>query len=176
VLLTAEDGTVNLRFLHDVLEFRGHMVRIIVRLAAARRTPEELGTIRAMVHERRTCPGGVERLDELNVDLFRAIAEAAHNQVYRLVFNTMGRIYVKLRGLYDTPLLGFEQTQLLFERLVEAFEQQDDAMAELLIVRYMDALRKTLGFSERTAGFMELDPVGDETRRMRRLDGVKERL
>ena len=156
VLLTSEDGTVNLRFLRDVIEFRGHMVRIIVRLAAARRTPEELAAIREMVYERRTCPGGVQQLDELNIGLFRAIAEAAHNQVYRLVFNTMGRIYVKLRGLYDTPLLGFEQTQTLFERLLEAFEQQDDVMAELLIIRYTDALRKSLGFDAQTSGFMEL--------------------
>ncbi|MCX5759079.1 MAG: FadR/GntR family transcriptional regulator [Candidatus Hydrogenedentes bacterium] len=156
VLLTSEDGTVNLGFLRDVLEFRGHMVRIIVRLAAARRMPEELAAIREMVYERRTCRGGVQQLDELDIGLFRAIAEAAHNRVYRLVFNTMGRIYVKLRDLYDTPLLGFEQTQTLFERLLDAFEQQDDAMAELLIIRYTDTLRKGLGFDAQTSGFMEL--------------------
>lgn len=156
VLLTSEDGTVNHRFLHDVLEFRGHMVRIIVRLAATRCSPQELESIRNMVCLRRAHEAGTAQLDEVNQDLFRAIAEAAHNQVYRLVFNTMGRIYVKLRGLYDTPVLGFEQTQTLFERLVEAFEQHDDAMAELLIIRYMDALRKGLGFSIESAGFMEI--------------------
>jgi len=176
VLLTTEDGSVNLKFLRDVLEFRGHMVRIIVRLAAIRRTPEELAAIREMVHKRRQRPGDIERLDELNLGLFRAIAEAAHNQVYRLVFNTMGRIYVKLRGLYDTPLLGFDQTQALFERLLEAFEQQDDAMAELLVIRYMDALRKTLGIEEKTTGIMELGAAGDPAWRANLPETLKERL
>lgn len=156
VLLMSEDGSVNQRFLRDVIEFRGHMVRIIVRLAAARRTPDELAAIRRLVYERGTCPNNDDRLDELNLGLFRAISDAAHNQVYRLVFNTMGRIYVKLRGLFDAPLLGFEQTQTLFERLLEAFEQQDDAMAELLVFRYTNALRKGLGFGPQTSGFMEL--------------------
>ncbi|HOV73758.1 MAG TPA: FadR/GntR family transcriptional regulator [Candidatus Hydrogenedentes bacterium] len=176
VLLANEDGSVNLRFLRDVLEFRGHMVRIIVRLAAVRRTPEELAAIREMVHKRRQRPDDLERIDELNLDLFRAIAEAAHNQVYRLVFNTMGRIYVKLRGLYDTPLLGFDQTQVLFERLLDAFEHQDDAMAELLIIRYMDALRKTLGFEEKTTGILELGASGEAAWRANLPETLKERL
>lgn len=137
-LLMRDDGSVNLPLLRDILEFRAHVVRTIVRLAALRRTEAELSLIESALKERRACGSDQERLATVNLQLFRRIVEATHNRVYSLMFNTLGRMSVRLGALVDIPLMGFEQTQVLMERVVEAFEHRDADMAELLITRHLE--------------------------------------
>ncbi len=144
VLLMREDGSINLPVLRDVLEFRAHMVRNVVRMAAARRTDEELNELRALVEERQTCLHDPERMDEVMQRLFRVIAQATRNRVYELVFTTMGRVFFRLRALVDIPMMGQEQTDMLLRRILDAFEQQDEAMADLLVSRYLEVLQETL--------------------------------
>jgi GntR family transcriptional regulator, transcriptional repressor for pyruvate dehydrogenase complex len=144
VLMTLEDGSINAAFLRDVLEFRGHMSRLVARLAAARRTDEQLAAIKALVEERRSAWGDSERLATVNHRLFHVIAQATHNRIYELVFNTMGRITIRLGALIDIPLLGFEQTQRQLEQIVDAFEHQDAELADLLVARYIRAVEEML--------------------------------
>jgi DNA-binding FadR family transcriptional regulator len=144
VLLTRDDGSVNVPLLQDVAEFRSHMVRLIARLAASRRTPEEMVEIRKAFLERRLDKDNPARLEGANLRLFQLIAQATHNRVYQLLFNTLGRVYLKLRAVLDIPLMGFEHTEIVMERLLDAFEQQDGEMAELLVTRYLDAIQQNL--------------------------------
>jgi DNA-binding FadR family transcriptional regulator len=144
VLLTNDDGSINLPLLNDILEFRGHMFRTVVRLAAVRRTPEELLGIRKALLERRAHVEDMTRIEEINLRMFRLISQATHNRVYELVFNTMGRISVRLGALIDVPLMGFEHTQTILERIVDAFDHKDEDMADLLVSRYLNSLRETL--------------------------------
>ncbi len=144
VMLTNDDGSINLPLLNDILEFRGHIFRMGVRLAAVRRTPEELLGIRKVLHERRACAQDPARLEEINLRMFRLIVQATHNRVYELIFNTMGRISVRLGALVDLPLMGFERTQSMIERIIDAFDHKDEDMADLLVSRYLNSLKETL--------------------------------
>lgn len=138
VLLRHDDGSINIEYLKDVLEFRAQIARTVVRLAAERRTDLQMDEIREAVRARRACGGDPSRLPETNLRMFRLFVEAAHNRVYTLIYNTMGRLSVQLGTLVDIPLMGFEQTQRLLERIVEAFEGRDSAMADLLLSRHLD--------------------------------------
>jgi len=150
MLLTQTDGSINLPILRDVLEFRGHLARLVVRLAAARRTPEEMAEIRDVFEQRRASRGGAAALQEANLRVFQLIAQAAHNKVYELVFNTMGRVFIKLRALVDIPLMGVEQTEQILERVIEALEHRDEEMADLLVTRYLSAVQQSLDVTQRS--------------------------
>lgn len=150
MLLTQTDGSINLPILRDVLEFRGHLARLVVRLAAARRAPEEMAEIREVFEQRRASRGGTAALEEANLRIFQLIAQATHNKVYELVFNTMGRVFIKLRALVDIPLMGVEQTEQILERVIEALEQRDEEMADLLVTRYLAAVQQSLDVTQRS--------------------------
>lgn len=148
VLLRQEDGAINRDFLKDVLEFRGETMRAIVRLAAVRRTEAELEEIRSLTRERRASKEDREHLSDLNERLYRCIAEATHNSVYKFVFNTTGRTQTRLWDEIDIPLLGFEQMQETMEKLVDSFEQRDSVLAELTTLRYTGMVRRALQLDE----------------------------
>jgi len=151
VLLTGEDGEVNLKFLRDVLEFRDHTIQLVVRLAAARRTEEHVVQMRKLVKERRKALTDMRCLETVTTELYRVVADASDNHIFALMFNTMGRILFKLRREFDVPILGLEQAQDLLERIVEAIEQKDPDMAALLAMRHAGALRQAL-FADGTVG------------------------
>ena len=144
VLLTHDDGSINMNILRDVLEFRGHMVQLIVRLAAERRSAEEMKEMVSLFNERKAAANNPARLEVLNRRLFRLIAKATHNRIYELVFNTMGQIFLKLRLLIDLSLMNYEEAEKRFERILDAFEQQDGDLAELLVTRYLESIRQNL--------------------------------
>jgi GntR family transcriptional regulator, transcriptional repressor for pyruvate dehydrogenase complex len=144
VLLTHDDGSINMNILRDVLEFRGHMVQLIVRLAADRRSPDEMKEMVSLFNERKAAANNPARLEVLNRRLFRLIAKATHNRIYELVFNTMGQIFLKLRLLIDLSLMNYEEAEKRFERILDAFEQQDGDLAELLVARYLESIRQNL--------------------------------
>lgn len=144
ILLKQQDGSVNFPFLKDVLEFRGHLFRLVARLAAARRTDEELNEIKALVKQRLEFREDYARLETVDLQLFRLITLATHNRIYELLFNTLGGLSVKLGAIIDLPLLGFEQTHAVLERIIEAFDHKDEEMTDLLVVRYLNTIRESL--------------------------------
>jgi DNA-binding FadR family transcriptional regulator len=150
-LITQEDGTPNIALLKDVLEFRANVVRFIVRLAATRRTEEELARIRQLIEERSRCKENPERLVELAGSLFHEIAYAGHNVICQLMFNTVEQASLKLRTIIDYPVLGFEQGQDIFERLLDAFERKDGDLAELIGIRYVEAVQKVFNLHTETS-------------------------
>jgi len=139
VLMTGEDGSVNGLFLRDVFEFRAYVFRFMVQLAAVRHTDEELRRLRELLDERAAMIENPERLNELSRQLFQEVARATHNQVCVLLFNTVERVALKIRTLVDLPVVGFEQSQQVFERILDPFAQRDSALAELVVLRYVQA-------------------------------------
>ena len=146
VFLTAEDGTINLKFLSDALIFREHMVRAIVRLAATEHTDAQLAEMTELVARRRALrdAGNLSEMEMLNNRIFQAVVAATHNQIYQLVYNSMGSLFIRLRDHIDVPFAGLEQAQLILERLVEAFGYRDAEMADLLIGRYLAMVRRAV--------------------------------
>lgn len=144
VLLRRDDGSLNMDVLRDVLEFRSHMMRTIVRLAATRRTDAELQELKRLYEERKRMENDPVQGDELVRRLFQLISQAAHNRVYELMFNTVGRIAFVLLEMVDLPVIGEEKGQHIMDRIIEAFEHKDEAMADLLVARYLNAVHQAL--------------------------------
>jgi len=143
-MLTRADGSIDLQFLKDVLDFRQEMLPRIVRLVARQRTPEELEQMRVLVHRRRRVIGARDEVDAVNRELFRVVARATHNRVYELVFNTIGQMYMRLRPAIEIPQSDSVRYQELLEHLLEAVDQGDEELAGLLMARYEPALDATL--------------------------------
>ncbi|MCC6144410.1 MAG: FadR family transcriptional regulator [Candidatus Hydrogenedentes bacterium] len=130
VLLTREDGAIDFGFLDDLQEFRDQSSRAIVRLAAMRRTEEELAQLRRVITARREALEDARRLNELNAELFHIVAKATHNRVYQLIVNTLGRIFLQFREGHDLPSQIKLRVQEVLENLLTAFEARDGDAAE----------------------------------------------
>jgi DNA-binding FadR family transcriptional regulator len=144
VLLMHEDGSIDVDFLRDVFEFRDKIIQLVVRLAAARRTEEEAQRLHELDKKRRRCMSDPMLLDTATSDVYGAIAQASHNRIFVLMFNTMGRILLQLRHQFESPVMGSEKGQQILERIVEAIENRDPDMAGLLAVRHVNVLRNAL--------------------------------
>jgi len=46
--------------------------------------------------------------------------------------------------MVDLPVIGEEKGQHIMERIIEAFEHKDEAMADLLVARYLNAIHQAL--------------------------------
>ncbi len=144
LLLRDEHGGINFGYLKDIQEFRSHMVRAIVQLAVIRRDDAELEEIRKLVTT--LIETGIDNAlrDETAERLFEVVAVATHNGVYKLVFHTMGRVFMKLRTMFDMPLLNEEEGSHILTGLLECFERRDVVRADLLACRYLNAMDQML--------------------------------
>ncbi len=133
---------VNLPLLKDILEFRDNMVRQVVRLAAERHTQEELDELRYLFQKRKTTIYNPEELQKVNERFFRLFSQATRNQIYELLYNTMWQAFLKINEMVDILLIGKQELDRLAERILEAFEQRDGDLAELLITRHLEAVQK----------------------------------
>jgi DNA-binding FadR family transcriptional regulator len=144
LLLRTEDGGINIEYLKDVQEFRSHMVRAIVQLAVVRRDDAELEELRSLVKTLLKPGIGDTERDATSERLFEVVAVATHNHVYKLVFHTMGRVFMKLRRMFDLPLLSAEEGSHILGGLLESFERRDVVRADLLACRYLNAMDQML--------------------------------
>ncbi len=141
-LIRDENGVVNLPLLKDILEFRDNMVRQVVRLAAERHTQEELDELRYLFQKRKAMMYNPEELQKINERFFRLFSQATRNQIYELLYNTMWQAFLKINEMVDILLIGKQELDRLAERILEAFEQRDGELAELLITRHLETVRK----------------------------------
>ncbi len=142
VLIIDEEGNINYPLIRDILEFRDNVVKEIVRLSAVRHTQEELEILRKLFAKRKTIMGNSEELQKLNYQFFRVFVLATRNQVYELLYNTMWQAFLKLNELIDIPLLGKQEIDKLIEKILDAFEERDGQLAELIVSRHLEKIRK----------------------------------
>jgi DNA-binding FadR family transcriptional regulator len=93
---------------------------------------------------------------EITKELFNCVAAATHNRICQLMFRTVERISMRLRAMIDMPALGVEQSQDVFRRIVDAFERKDPAMAELVIVRYIEAVEQAFSTQPSPKGLLNV--------------------
>jgi GntR family transcriptional regulator, transcriptional repressor for pyruvate dehydrogenase complex len=157
VLVMNREGDLNRDFLRDAIEFRGFTFRLMVRLAALRRRPEEMDCIRELIAEREACLEDETRTAELTLALFREIAQATHNQLCVLMFNTVQRISMRMRDLVDIQTISPAESQEVFRRVGDAFERQDAALAELTVIRYIQSVEKAFAMTASDSGLLYME-------------------
>lgn len=141
-LLTDVDGAINYPFLLDVMEFRKHIVRTIVQLSVERHTEEEAVEVRALFLELASS-ADADR-ERVYGALFERIAYSAHNQVYALLFNSVGRIFLKLRRTFEIPIVGITGVSTLLGELLRAYSERDVEAADRLITGYLEMLDQSI--------------------------------
>jgi DNA-binding FadR family transcriptional regulator len=143
-LITLEDGSLNIPFLREVLEFRGHFIRLVVRLAAVHRTEEDITGIKQLIGEWERADDDPKRFADLTLELIRQVVGATHNRVCIGLCTTLERIAVRILSLVDLVMPDSSQKKKIFHRILEALQDQDPVMAELAAIRYLEKLETTL--------------------------------
>ena len=142
ILLTDENGAINYAFLLDVLEFRKSIVRTIIRLSVLRHTEEEAVRARALFLELVAC--GPEEREGVFEALFELIAYSTHNQVYALLYNSVGRIFLQLRRSFELPIVGITGVSNVLGELLRAYDERDADAADRLITGYLQMLDQAI--------------------------------
>ena len=142
ITIRDENGNINFPLVKDILEFRDNMVRQIVYLAAKNHTQEELDELRYLLQKRKSAIYNADELQNINQRFFRVFSQATRNQIYELLYNTMWQAFLKINVSVDTFLIGKQELDRTAERLLEAFEQRDGELAELLVSRHLESIRK----------------------------------
>ncbi|WP_088285798.1 FadR/GntR family transcriptional regulator [Kineosporia sp. A_224] len=125
---------------HHILEVRRTLEVGAARLAATRRTPDDVARLRGLLAERTAAShrGDFERAVELDVDLHRAIGHAAHNPVLTDLYENF------LDALSESVRLNFAMVGHIDDdehaALVDAIEAGDGDSAATEAACYLDLL------------------------------------
>ena len=135
LLLYDENRQLDGKFLLDVLEFREGLVRAIVRSATRRRTDEDLARLKLL-------------LDELVVTYDENKQEEILQEYYLVLVNatgnTLGGLLIRLRRMFDLPLVGSDTNLQTLRSVYNAVRRGDPDEAEQVVARYMAILDKTV--------------------------------
>lgn len=142
ILVVDEQGKINYPLIRDILEFRDNVVKEIVKLSAERHTKEELEELRTLFAKRKSLSSNPEELQKINYQFFKMFVIATKNQIYELLYNTMWEAFLKLNELIDIPFLGKQEIENLIEKILDAFEERDGELAELIVSRHLEKVRK----------------------------------
>jgi DNA-binding FadR family transcriptional regulator len=139
-ILNYSGGKLSPGLFNGVLEMRLLFEAETARLAAARRSAEQLAVIYEVLAQERTLESpDAETVTLLDYDFHLAVALASGNEIYPLLLNSFKRIYKNiLRLFYSDPsvvatVFGYH------EKLAAAIEARDEAGSQacmLLILRY----------------------------------------
>lgn len=153
-LVTNEDGSVNLPFLREVVEFTDNYVRFTIRLAAIHRREEEVETLKTLVAAWEKQEENPEQLAALSMEIYRLLSNATHNRVCMGFSTSLERIGEKLFALAELTVLTFEQKRTLFRRLTEAIEEKDPCLAEAVLSRHLNEFQEKLAMGGLGAQFL----------------------
>ncbi len=168
VFFYREDGSINEDFLEDIYEAREALTRVVVRSVAIHRTEDEVDRLKELMRERRESLHDPKRLTSINLEWFRVLAAATHNVVFNLIFNTMSRYYLGLQEHLRWESLDRKRTQISFERIVEAVEEQNPDLTEQILLRELRLLRQDASQEEKQGdSFIERTPCSTPGRKDR---------
>lgn len=141
-LLYDESGNIDSQILNDFFAFLAGFVPEVFRMAAVKRTEEEMRRLRALLAERERFWGNFDAIMINSLQMLQTIARATHNSIYQLVFNNLGRVVYKLRQ--SVPLTALEPVIPMEQlaRIVEAVERGDPELAALLVLRQTEAAQQ----------------------------------
>jgi DNA-binding FadR family transcriptional regulator len=143
-LLFDEEGRLDSGALAEFLTFWTLFVPDVFRLAASHHTPEDLVDLHLALDDRAESLHDLARFVEANQRLLRAVAKATHNSVYQLIFNNLGRVFLRLRMAVPLDQLAPLTAQDELRRMIGAVEARDAELAAFLARRQTELGREGL--------------------------------
>lgn len=125
-------------WLTEIFEARASIGTLIAGRAAAKRRPEHVRELRALVEQIRTAPSAAEA-QKADAELHRVLARATGNRVFILLVNTMLRAYRPLHRRLRRTFADPRAIAAELEPLVEAVAHQHIAAAERHAIGYFVA-------------------------------------
>lgn len=138
--LFKDDGSIDKKFLRDLVDFHFVMVRTVVPLAAQRITKRQLAELRRLAQDRSARHASRDALADNFLAVAVLIVNAAHNKYFDLLYSTLLRITYLFQGMAEVFADRTEESQRFFESLTEAFESGDSATASNITSAILDAI------------------------------------
>ena len=142
-MLSKKDGHLDLDLVEDIWDFYFHLMKGALRLAARRRTEEELDEIRHLINRRLKEFNDIEILIALNTEIFMKLALASQNRVYRLAFNSLSSILAKIRKQVPLTEINPVKQKPYLEMILEGMERKDPDLVGLYFDRMADGMKTT---------------------------------
>ena len=121
-LLFHSDGTVDLKVARSAMEMRAAMAPDIARLAARRRSPEQLHRLLELVAAMADHADDLPALQLLALQFWDVLVEGSDNIAYQLVFNSLRELLVEVLASELRDLAAYRA-------IAEAVQRQDDLSA-----------------------------------------------
>ncbi len=145
IRLELQAGRVPVALLADVFELRRVLAAEVLSLAAARRTPDDLVSLREGLRRLRGAVGEPHRFMFEDLALARGFVRATHNLAFELVFNAVARLLEHAEGLAPIFAASAEEALGVYERLLQLVEARAAERAGKVADRLLERLdRHTL--------------------------------
>jgi GntR family transcriptional regulator, transcriptional repressor for pyruvate dehydrogenase complex len=135
--LVFREGGVDLEMASDLMEARTLLGGFLSRLAAERRTEDDLGRLDEIIDElgqERLAPAEVQRRE---LEFFRAVLRATGNQIFVLIANSVFAVYRAQASAFQR---AFEDRAFVHDSLDairHAIAEHDQRAAEQLTLEYL---------------------------------------
>ncbi len=103
-LIVSANGSIEPRVVRAIIELRSALAPDIARRAAERASADDADTLDAVTARMATRAGDLPALQELAVEFWSQLVEAADNLAYRLAYNSMRATYDQCRELLTQVL------------------------------------------------------------------------
>ena len=149
--LVFREGGVDPDMLSDLMEARTLLGGFMARLAAERRTEDDLVRLDEIVDRLEDASLDAAKVQRLELDFFRAVLRATDNQIFVLLSNSTFAVYraraVAFRGAFEDR----EHVHAALDEIRHAIVERDAKNAEPLTLEYLrDSARRFLGATPAT--------------------------
>ncbi|HJL02445.1 MAG TPA: FCD domain-containing protein [Polyangiaceae bacterium LLY-WYZ-15_(1-7)] len=143
--LAVEGGTMPLRLLGELLEFRRLIAVELLGLVAERATPEELRALREHRQAQAELVDDPEGFMKADLDFARLLVRAGHNLTLELLYNTVQRLVTATPGIEAAFAVNSRATLQTYDQLLDLIESRDPDRVRRLARTVMEPLdRRTL--------------------------------
>jgi GntR family transcriptional repressor for pyruvate dehydrogenase complex len=140
-LLAYHNGKLDSVFMQSMIDMRLTVESESARLAALKRTPEQIDTFHALLFQEQQTGGDNPQIQtDLDFSFHLSVAIASGNLVYPLIINSFRGVYTRLTGEFfrmycGTPVV--DTVQQFHIRLVKALEEQNAESARSIMIEML---------------------------------------
>ncbi len=155
--LLARKDRVNLGLLDNVMEARILIGAEVARLAARRRTDDDLLNLEEAIEGLDRARDDLERFRALEFDFFHALATTSHNLVFVFLLNSIRRLYLNNIAYFGPLVADAEVTLANHRRILEAVAAQDPDDAGRTARAFLEAGRQRIADARRASDAPDSD-------------------
>jgi DNA-binding FadR family transcriptional regulator len=142
--LVPADGKTDARFLREILEARLLIAAAFARLAARRRTQEDLARLEALVDQMEAARGDAEELQRLEHAFMRSLARASQNRAFTLMTNSVSAPYRLTWKKYAEPFKDGSFVVGSIRSIFDAVKAKDEEKARATTERFFEESAKRI--------------------------------